>query len=47
VLGSYSAYKLLYTAKSPLLRISSEPAGETPRLSTRELATGAPKALKR
>jgi soluble lytic murein transglycosylase len=47
VLGSYSAYKLLYTDKSPLLQISAEPEGESPRLILRELATGAPEALKR
>jgi soluble lytic murein transglycosylase len=47
VLGSYSAYKLLYTAKSPLLRITSEPEPAPSRLSHRELATGATEALKR
>jgi soluble lytic murein transglycosylase len=47
VLGSYSAYKLLYTAKSPLLRISPEPTGEASGRLIRELATGAPEALKR
>ncbi|HEX8698860.1 MAG TPA: transglycosylase SLT domain-containing protein, partial [Myxococcaceae bacterium] len=47
VLGSYSAYKLLYTARSPLLQIAPEPTGETSGLLNREVATGEPEAVKR
>jgi soluble lytic murein transglycosylase len=46
VLGSYSAYKLLYTDKSPLLQIAPEPSGETSRLIIRQVAAGASEAVK-
>jgi len=47
VLGSYSAYKLLYTDNSPLLQISPEPSGETSRLIIREVAAGEAESGKR
>jgi soluble lytic murein transglycosylase len=46
VLGSYSAYKLLYTDKSPLLQISPEPSGETSQLIIRQVSAGASEAVK-
>jgi soluble lytic murein transglycosylase len=44
VLGSYNAYKLLYTAQSPLLQISSSNPAKDSGVAARDPGAGAGRA---